>query len=377
LQTCSLTAFLKRSVEYRFSAASKTPHFVLPNSAQIPRSAALESVPKSGRNPRHFTYSQHDFLAQRLYRFGKKQNRRGAMRLGSIVMLVVALTFGVAAAFLAKTLLESDSSQPRVAENTPPVEMGTIVVAAEPLRYGVELSRANLRELQWPANAVPSGAFAKIGDILNGKERRVALAAIEVNEPVLNWKITGAGQRASLSARIDEGRKAVSIRVTDVFGVSGFVLPGERVDILLTRRDRQNAAAGSSQEDAYTDVLLQDVPVLAADQLVDERSENPAVAKTVTVAVTTEQAQKLALASSVGQLSLILRGAGSVDTRSTRRVSLSDLNTSSAAVEDSRAGEANAGFMVIGVVRQGVRSTYNVPYEFRESDQLSLITQAR
>lgn len=299
------------------------------------------------------------------------------MRIGSIVMLVMALTFGVAAAFLARTLLEGDPSQPQVAANTPPVEMGTIVVAAEPLRYGVELSRANLRELEWPANAVPAGAFAKIDDILNSEDRRVALAAIEINEPLLDWKITGAGQRASLSARIDEGRKAVSIRVTDVFGVSGFVLPGERVDILLTRRDRQIGSDGGGQQDAYTDVLLQNVPVLAADQLVDERSEDPTVAKTVTVAVTTEQAQKLALASSVGQLSLILRGAGSVESRSTRRVSLSDLSTSSAPVDDSEAGEANAGYVVIGVVRQGVRSTYNVPYEIRESDLLSLVTQAR
>jgi pilus assembly protein CpaB len=283
------------------------------------------------------------------------------MRLGSVVMLLVALTFGVAAAFLAKTLLEDNSSQPQVAATAPPVEMGTIVVAAEPLRYGVELSRVNLRELEWPAGAVPAGAFAKVRDLLDGKERRVALSAIEVNEPLLDWKITGPGQRASLSARIDEGRKAVSIRVTEVFGVSGFVLPGERVDILLTRMERQNGGNAVGQEDAYTDVLLQDVPVLAADQLADERSENPAVAKTVTVSVTTEQAQKLALASSVGQLSLVLRSAGSVAAQTTRRVSLSDLNTVAAPVAVSQPGETKAISMVVGVVRGGVRSTYSVP----------------
>jgi len=276
-------------------------------------------------------------------------------------MLLVALTFGAAAAFLAKTLLEDNSSQPQVAATAPAVKMGTIVVAAEPLRYGMELSHANLRELAWPASAVPAGAFANIKDVLNGKDRRVALAAIEVNEPLLNWKITGPGQRASLSARIDKDHKAVSIRVTDVFGVSGFVLPGERVDILLTRMDRQNAGSGAGREDAYTDVLLQDVAVLATDQLADERSENPAVAKTVTVSVTTEQAQKLALASSVGQLSLVLRGAGSVATQATRRVSLSDLNTAPAPAVVAQPGEAKASSMVVGVVRAGVRSTYNVP----------------
>ena len=292
------------------------------------------------------------------------------MRFGSIVMLLVALVFGVAAAFLAKTWLE-ETPQPQIAEAAPVIEMGTIVVASEPLRFGMELSRANLRELEWPAGDVPSGAFAKVEDILKGKDKRAALAAISVNEPVLNWKITGPGQRASLAARIDEGRKAVSIRVTDVLGVSGFVLPGERVDILLTRMQRQQRGYSATQEDAYTDVLLQNVPVLAADQLADERSEDAAVVKTVTVAVTTEQAQKLALASSVGQLSLMLRGAGSVATQATRRVSLYDLNSTSVAAPapglEVQPSEVKDPSMVVGVLRGIVRSTYNVPSNSKNS----------
>lgn len=283
------------------------------------------------------------------------------MRLSSVAMLLVALVFGVAAAFLAKTLLEGKSPDSQITTTEQPVAMGTIVVAAEPLRYGMELSRANLRELEWPAKAVPAGAFADISRVLTGDERRVALAAIEVNEPILNWKITGSGQRATLSARIDEGRKAVSIRVTEVLGVSGFVLPGERVDILLTRMERQSGSGAVAKQDAYTDVLLQNVPVLATDQLADERSESPSVAKTVTVSVTTEEAQKLALASSVGQLSLILRGAGSVATRTTRRVSLDDLNSVIAPIAGLQEDGARISSMVVGVVRAGVRSTYSVP----------------
>jgi pilus assembly protein CpaB len=85
------------------------------------------------------------------------------------------------------------------------------------------------------------------------------------------------------------------------------------------------------------------------------------VAKTVTVSVTTEQAQKLALASSVGQLSLVLRSAGSVAAQTTRRVSLSDLDTVAAPVSVSQPGETKAISMVVGVVRGGVRSTYSVP----------------
>jgi pilus assembly protein CpaB len=276
-------------------------------------------------------------------------------------MLLVALVFGGAAAFLAKTWLETRLPQQQVAAGAPTVEMGSIVVAAKPLRFGTQLSRGNLRELEWPAREVPAGAFAKIGDVLSGDGRRAALAAVEVNEPVLNWKITGPGQRASLSARIDEGYKAVSIRVTEVIGVAGFVLPGERVDVLLTRRQQREAAGGGNPNNAFTDVLLQNVRVLATGQLVDERSENPSVEKTVTIEVTTEQAQKIALGSAVGELSLALRGAGSVATQHTRRVSLDDLAGNLAPAAEQEPGDATYDSLVVGVVRGVDRTTYNVP----------------
>ena len=155
--------------------------------------------------------------------------------------------------------------------------------------------------MPWPADALPAGAFAKIHDVMAGG-RRVVLAAIEANEPVLALKITGPGQRATLSALVKPGMKAVTIRVNDVEGVGGFVLPGDHVDVVLTRQIDKGSAT--------TQVVLQNTRVLAVDQIADERAHKAAVAKSVTLEVDTVDAQKLWLASSVGSLSLLLRKAG-------------------------------------------------------------------
>ena len=123
-----------------------------------------------------------------------------------------------------------------------------------------------LQEVPWPSDSLPSGAFAKINDIMAGG-RRVVLAAIEANEPVLALKITGAGQRATLSALVKPGMKAVTIRVNDVEGVGGFVLPGDHVDVVLTRQLEKGSAT--------TQVVLQNTRVLAVDQTADERAPKP------------------------------------------------------------------------------------------------------
>jgi pilus assembly protein CpaB len=138
-----------------------------------------------------------------------------------------------------------------------------------------------------------------------------------VNEPILSVKITGPGQRATLSALLHEGMKAVTIRVNDVEGVAGFVLPGDRVDIGLTRLDGKGGAT--------MDVVLQNAQVLAIDQVADERVAAPSVAKSVTLEVDTVGAQKLSLAASLGTLSLQLRKAGDTASSKTLQVSIKDL----------------------------------------------------
>ena len=152
-------------------------------------------------------------------------------------MVALAIAFGVMAILAGQRWLDRQAAAQRVVREpaaTKPIET-TIVVAKTPLKFGTEVTRSHLNEIPWVGEALPEGSFRSIGDILNGQGRRVALSTIEVNEPVLKAKITGPGQRASLAAVLEEGMKAVTVRVNDVLGVAGFVLPGERIDVLLTR----------------------------------------------------------------------------------------------------------------------------------------------
>lgn len=231
-------------------------------------------------------------------------------------MVVFAIVFGLLAVFVAQNWLSGQAARNTAADTRPQqAPTRTIVVAKQPLRFGSRIEPAMLREVTWPANEMPEGAFSRISDVTRDGERLV-LAAIEPNEPVLAVKITGAGQRATLSALVQPGMKAVTIRVNDVEGVGGFVLPGDRVDVVLTR---------SKSENASSEVVLQNARVLAVDQSADERASKAAVARSVTIEVGTVDAQKVGLAASVGSLSLLLRKAGETAETKTRRVSLKDL----------------------------------------------------
>jgi len=244
------------------------------------------------------------------------------VRTSTIVMIGFAVVFGLIAVFLAQSWLntQAEMRMRNIDAQKKPLATQTIVVASKPLRYGAELSSTSLREIAWPQDSVPAGAFSKIADVLNSNGRRVVLTAIEANEPILASKITGPGQRATLSAALTDGMKAVTIRVNDVEGVAGFVLPGDRVDVAFTRQKDNNGRERSS-----TDVVLQNVRVLAIDQIADERNDKPAVARAVTLEVDTMSAQKVALAASVGTLSLILRKAGEASVGATRAITLSEL----------------------------------------------------
>lgn len=273
------------------------------------------------------------------------------MRKSTLVMIAVATVFGLLAAFVAQTWLnrQAEARLRSLEADKKPLSSQTVVVAARPLRFGNEIVAAALKEVPWPEDAVPPGSFKTIRE-LSASGRRVVLSAFEVNEPILASKITGSGQRATLSATIGAHMKAVTIRVNDVDGVAGFVLPGDRVDIMLTRQIDKTAATN--------DVVLQNVRVLAVDQLADERSEKPSIAKAVTVEVETLGAQKLSLASQIGSLSLALRKAGETEPVATRLISLADL--SAAQVNGAPPDEKK---QTITVLRKSERSTYSVPRE--------------
>ena len=146
---------------------------------------------------------------------------------------------------------------------------------------------------------------------------------MERSEIVLRPKVTAPGQRASLSVLLDEGQRAVTVRVDDIRGVAGFILPGDRVDVMLLRTETRQGETENS-----ADVLLEYVKVLAIDQLLNDRQDQPTVAtvaKAVTLQVSPEQAQKVLLAGNVGKLSLVLRQPAEGRTVEGRRITDSDL----------------------------------------------------
>ncbi|HMN50568.1 MAG TPA: Flp pilus assembly protein CpaB, partial [Xanthobacteraceae bacterium] len=147
------------------------------------------------------------------------------------------------------------------------------------------------------------------------------------------------------------GMKAVTLRVSDIEGVAGFVLPGDRVDVMLTR-------IGERGGNGSSDIVLQNVKVLAIDQIADDRVDKPAVVKAVTLEVDTVDGQKLVLAGSSGTLSLALRKAGDLAVDPTRQITLDDLNK-----QQKKKDTKNSGFSTISVMRGNKKENYSVPAE--------------
>ena len=234
------------------------------------------------------------------------------MRKGNFFMLLLAIAMGGVAAYLAREWI--------AAHAVPTVHSGTVVVAAVPLGFGIALNRESVTEIPWAAGKMPEGAFATKDELFKDG-RRVALAPLQRNELILKTKVTGPGQRASLSSLLDEGKRAVTVRVDDVRGVAGFVLPGDRVDVVLIR----SVHGPSGSDENISDVVLQHIKVLAIDQLTNEQKETPTIARAVTLEVDTDQAQKILLATNVGKLSLILRQAGETNPAVAKRVTERDL----------------------------------------------------
>ena len=270
-------------------------------------------------------------------------------------MVAIAVVFGLIAVFVAQSWLnyQAELRAKNIAPKEKPVATRTIVIATAPLRFGTQVSTDNLREVEWPEAAIPAGTFGSIADLTSGG-KRIVLASIERNEPILRAKITGPGQKATLSAVIQDGMRAVTVRVNDVEGVAGFVLPGDHVDVLLTRQ--------AERTNGMNDVVLQNARVLAVDQLADDASDRPTVVKAVTVEVDTVGAQKIALAASLGNLSLMLRRAGELHVDATRRITTSDLTQTEVM---QRTPDAKR-FAKVSVTRAAQKQEYNVPAEDAE-----------
>lgn len=216
------------------------------------------------------------------------------------IAVAIAVVLGLLAVFLGNTYFSGfEAKQEQIAEQQ---KLARVVVATQDVPFGTALGPQNLRVVNWPAQSIPAGAFDAVEKLTAA--RRVTLRPIVAGEPVLASKISGSDGRATLSANLPVGKLAYAIPINESSGVGGFVRPGDVVDIILTR---PIPGDGAGANDKMTDVIVQGAPVLGIDQGADATETKPAVAKTATLEVDKLQAQKLALAIQLGQLSLALR----------------------------------------------------------------------
>jgi len=246
------------------------------------------------------------------------------MRLNTMVTLGASAAFGIMAVVLARGWIngavENQFRQARPVSAAPIQAPLTqpVLVADIDLTFGDEITADLLRLVDMPEELVPFGAYNDVQNLFDPQnpDAILALGDITANEVILPNKVSGQGTRGSLSARIAPGYRAAAIRVDDVTGVAGFVVPGDLVDVLYTFEPNPEADIPSFR----TDIILQSVKVLGIDQNHSDQSSAPDVARTVTVEVSHMDAQALAAAMEGGTLSLSLRAVGETTVSTSRSV---------------------------------------------------------
>jgi len=209
------------------------------------------------------------------------------------IVLVGALIFGVLAAVSVSKYLSSAQAFSK--------NLSKVAVAKVPIPLGSKIIPEQIMVVQFPKESTPDGAF----DTPEKLAGRVAVVNIAAREPITEARLAPEGTAAGLSAVIPEGYRAMTVKVDDAAGISGFIMPGSLVDVVVTIDPRE----GSGMQDPISKIVLQNIKVLANGQNIDkpenEREANSV--KAVTLQVTPEQAEKLALASTEGKLQLVMR----------------------------------------------------------------------
>jgi len=207
-----------------------------------------------------------------------------------IALLMIALVLAVATGGGAYLYLKGVTlGQEKEAATVP------VVVAESDMTFGTTLEDKHLRVVEFPEESVPFGAYSSVDSVLAQTTKVFVVAG----EPILASKLSAIG--GGLSVRIPENMRAMSLKINDVTGVSGFVLPGDRVDVVVTVQN----AAGSNV--AVTKTILQDLEVLAAGVKTETKGNHNITVQTATVLVDPEGAEKLALGINQGKVHLSLR----------------------------------------------------------------------
>jgi len=244
------------------------------------------------------------------------------MRAITMVSLGASAVLGAGALIVAKTSLPTATPAPGAGMLSAPLAAGSkpVVVASRDIAYGDTLDAAHLAIVQLPPGAAPAGAFPTIAAALaqDAGGAPVALTAISAREPILPSKVSGPGARASVAAEITKGFRAYTIKISDVTGVGGHALPGDRVDVVLMRDLTGTNGGAVGARNLVSDVVLQNVRVLGINLNANPTENKPAPPTNATLEVSVKDAQKLAVAASLGEISLALRGAGAAEVERVR-----------------------------------------------------------
>jgi len=228
------------------------------------------------------------------------------------VIMVLALSSGGLAAFFALRYLREQT--PRlIAAETPRAK---VAIAARDMTLGTILSVEDVKLIDWPEEALPPGYVSTAEEIVG----RGLITPVRANEVLLETKLAAKDAGGGLAISVPEGMRAVSVRVDEVIGVAGFVLPATRVDVMVTLPPK------APRSETMTQVFLQNLQVLAAGQLVQQDAEGkPVIVAVITLLVTPEQGELLVLGATEGKIQLALRNTLDLDDIETRGALVSDL----------------------------------------------------
>ena len=235
------------------------------------------------------------------------------MRLVFGLVLVLGLGLAGFAVYMAKSYIEGYQSQlaKERSQRAPAVKLTDIYVAKRPMKYGEPILKADVKLIGFPTRHLPEGIFSTEEEMFpeGEDEPRTVLRTMEMNEPILEVKVTGPGEEAGITSQLGRGERAFAIKVDVSTGVSGFLRPGDHVDVYWTGKLGGDKRTENDSTGEVTKLIETGVRLIAVDQQADSDLSKTILARTVTVAVKPQQVAALAQAQATGRLALSLVGA--------------------------------------------------------------------
>ncbi|SDE72531.1 Flp pilus assembly protein CpaB [Ruegeria marina] len=237
------------------------------------------------------------------------------MRLSAIFTALTGLAVAGGSVYLAREYINLG---PSAAQASVESETVSVIVASRDISFGEAIRPGTLTTINWPRAALPGGVYTDYEELLaaGGLPPRRARRPIAQGELILKNKVSDYGEKVTIVQTIGDNNRAIAIEVDAETAVGGFVTPGDRVDIVMTAGSKENLRAVT---------ILQNIRVIGVDQEADVQTDQPSIARTVTVAVTPDQGQRLALAQRAGKLSLTLRSINDTEDRELTMTRMTDL----------------------------------------------------